>query len=55
MILVVHGFIQPPNIKQSLSSSAMLPSILWPWPVTVIAPQRSRSVVRSAILHLLLV
>ena len=55
MILVVHGFIQPPNIKQSLSNSAVLPSILRPAGVTVIAPHKSRSIVRSGILHLLLV
>lgn len=63
MILVVHCFIQPPNIKQSLSNSAMLPSILRPWPVTVKAGRfsaapsshKSRSIVRSGILHLLLV
>lgn len=51
----------PPKIKQSLSNSAALPSNLRPWSVTVIfgrcfaAPgaHRSRSIVRSGILHFL--
>lgn len=56
-----HGLSHPPNIRHSLSNSGPLPSNLSPWPVTVTfgsrlaAPgaHRSRSIVRSGILHFL--